>query len=260
MTIRIAWLYYDILNIYGDRGNILAFIYRCKQRGIKTILDRISIGNQLKKGYYDFIFGGGGQDRQQLLAADDLCQKKTTLQEYAVQDTPMLMICGSYQLFGHYFLTYDQKKITGISIFDCFTVASKIRKIGNVVIRLNPNLSIYQSNNLTISDMLVGFENHSGNTFLNKKLKIKNNKIQTYPLGIAIKGSGNNGQDKTEGAVYRNVIGTYLHGSILPKNPHLADWLITKSLEHHYHQSIRLEPLDDKIEWQTHSFCQKLKK
>src|SRR4030042_7130369 len=123
LQLNIVWLYHDILNIYGDRGNILAFIYRSEKRGIMVKLDKISLGDKLRSGYYDFIFSGGGQDKQQLLAAKDLKTKKQTLKEYAGADTPMLLICGSYQLFGHYFLTAEQAKIPGISILDCITVA-----------------------------------------------------------------------------------------------------------------------------------------
>jgi hypothetical protein len=256
MDLKIAWLYHDILNTYGDRGNILALSYRCHSRNINIDIDQVSLGQPLKPGYYDLIFSGGGQDRQQLLAAADLADKKETLKKYADRGVPMLLICGSYQLFGHYFLTSEKNKLSGISIFDCITVASQQRKIGNTVISLNPNLSDLAGFQ-NMSDKLVGFENHSGNTFI-QKLNLQNARYKTLPLGRVIKGAGNNGQDKTEGAVYKNVFGTYLHGSVLPKNPHFCDFLITKALEQKYKRKITLKNLKDDEEWQAHRRCQKL--
>jgi len=185
----------------------------------------------------------------------------------------MLTICGTYQLFGHYFKTWTGKKIPGISIFNAFTIASKKRKIGNIVIRLNSQTCLLS--NLP-SLKLVGFENHSGNTFLKKnktsevvlrlrrisEVKKQSEETQrvreTHPLGKTIKGFGNNGQDKTEGAVYKNALGTYLHGPILPKNPHLADWLIKKALEVKYQKKIVLKTLDDRLEWQAHQKASRL--
>lgn len=241
MELIIAHLYPDLLNIYGDRGNIICLTNRCLWRGIKVKVVNLSLNNQLELKKYDLFFGGGGQDRQQLIVAKDLQTKAKILKAEANRGVPMLTICGTYQLFGHYFKTSDGIKIPGISIFDAHTIASQQRKIGNTVVQLNKLLNTKYS---ILNTKLVGFENHSGNTF------IKN--VKTYPLGQIIKGSGNNGEDKTEGAVYKNVFGTYLHGPILPKNPHFADLLIKLALEIKYQKKTYLKPLDDKIEWQAH--------
>lgn len=267
--LKIAWLYYDILNIYGDRGNILAFSYRCRQRNLKVKIERVSLGQELKANYFDFIFAGGGQDQQQVEAGKDLQNKKKILLDYAEKNTPMLLICGSYQLFGHYFLIADGKKITGISLFDTYTIASKKRQIGNVVVKINPDFAHLNSSTLNVSNskFLVGFENHSGRTYINSQFPKTKSKTQnsnfTIPLGKVIMGSGNNGKDKTEGAVYRNCVGTYLHGSLLPKNPHLCDWFIKKALARQMarqkSKGFYLKKLNDGLEWQTHNFCKKLK-
>jgi CobQ-like glutamine amidotransferase family enzyme len=239
MLLNICHLYPDLLNIYGDRGNIICLLNRCQWRGIKVKISNISLNDQLKPKKYDLFFGGGGQDRQQLLVSQDLQKKKKALKQEADRGAPILTVCGTYQLFGHYFKAHDKTKIPGISIFDAYTIASNIRKMGNIVVKINPkNLKLSHSKTLS----LVGFENHWGNTFLNK----------TAPLGKVIKGGGNNSEDKTEGAVYKNVIGTYLHGPILPKNPHLADWLIKKALEVKYGRKTTLKPLNDSLEWQAH--------
>lgn len=164
----------------------------------------------------------------------------------------MLTICGTYQLFGHYFKTHEGTKIPGISIFDAYTIASYKRKIGNIVIKVNPK-TLKLSHSKTLS--LLGFENHSGNTYT--KTITTPGVNTTKALGKVIKGFGNNGKDKTEGVVYKNVLGTYLHGPILPKNPHLADWLIKTALEIKYHQKVQLKPLDDLLEWQAHNQARK---
>jgi CobQ-like glutamine amidotransferase family enzyme len=240
MKLKICHLYPDLLNIYGDRGNIITLINRCKWRGIEVKVTNVSINDQLKNGQFDLFFGGGGQDRQQLIVAQDLQKKKKVLQQEADRGVPMLTICGTYQLFGHFFKTHQNIKIPGISIFDAYTVASSQRKIGNIIIKINKSLN-FQS--LSLNSKFVGFENHSGNTFV---------KGETKPLGKVVKGFGNNGQDKTEGAVYQNVLGTYLHGPVLPKNPHLADWLIQKALAVKYKKEVKLKSLDDSLEWQAH--------
>lgn len=242
MNLTIAHLYPNLLNIYGDRGNIICLKKRCQWRGIKVKIVKVSINDFLKPKAFDLFFSGGGQDRQQLIVAQDLQKKKKVLKQEANRGVPMLTICGSYQLFGHYFKTHNGVKIPGISIFDAYTIASHKRKIGNVVIKINKALCSKFS---VLSSDLVGFENHSGNTFLNSN-------SSTKPLGIVIKGYGNNDRDKTEGAVYKNVIGSYLHGPLLPKNPHLADWLIQKALEIKYGSKISLSPLNDKLEWKAH--------
>jgi lipid II isoglutaminyl synthase (glutamine-hydrolysing) len=232
MKLTIAHLYPRHLNIYGDQGNLDALIYRLKARNIKVILNQIGPNDCLKSGNFDLLFSGGGQDRHQLMVAKNLTSKKNIIRKAVENNIPMLTICGSYQLFGHFFKPFKSPKIQGLGIFNAYTKASKIRKIGNIVI---------ESNWLS-PQTLVGFENHSGNTFLNDP---------SQSLGKVKYGSGNNDLDKTEGAKLNNCLGCYLHGSVLPKNPHLTDWLIKKALGNIY-SSVKLKKLDDQLELQTH--------
>lgn len=249
MELIIGHLYPDLLNIYGDRGNIICLVNRCLWRGIKVKVVNISLNNPLKSGQIDLFFGGGGQDRQQLIVAKDLQTKAMVLREEANRGTPMLTVCGTYQLFGYYFKIEDGSRIPGISIFDAYTIASHERKIGNIIVSINPFINTkYQIPNTN----LVGFENHSGSTFLQTPSN-KQQAARTYHMGTVIKGYGNNGKDKTEGAIYNNVFGCYLHGSLLPKNPHFADLLIKLALEKKYSTSISLKLLDDQLEWQAHN-------
>lgn len=229
MQLTLAHLYPDLMNIYGDQGNVQALKFRCQQRQIKLIIRPIHLNDPLPSGSFDLLFGGGGQDQQQQLISLDLLNRKNVLLKAAQNQVPMLTICGSYQLFGRYFQPFSGAKMTGIGIFDAYTVASKQRKIGNIIIK-------------TEWGELVGFENHSGNTFLMPGTK---------HLGKVILGFGNNGQDKTEGAVINNVFGCYLHGPLLPKNPHFCDYLIQLALANKY-GPIKLQPLNNQLEWQTH--------
>jgi len=228
MELILAHLYPKQMNIYGDQGNITAFKYRCHQRQINLIVKSININSPLPSGSFDLLFAGGGQDQQQALISQDLLSRKKILTQALNHHIPMLTICGSYQLFGRFFKPFKGPKLKGLGLFDAYTLASKQRKIGNIIID---------------SDFgpLVGFENHSGNTFLSGSTKA---------LGKVIKGFGNNDQDKTEGAVKNNLIGCYLHGSLLPKNPILCDHLIKTALENKY-KSVKLKPLSDKLETQA---------
>jgi hypothetical protein len=253
MQLTIGHLYPDLLNIYGDRGNIICLVNRCRWRGIKVKVINISIGDLLKPKTHDLFFGGGGQDRQQMIVAKDLQTKAKVLREEANRGVPMLTVCGTYQLFGQYFKAEDATVIPGISIFDAYTIASPQRKIGNIVVEMSQTIINHTA--YTSNPNLVGFENHWGSTYINKnsKLEIRNSKFSTFPLGKVIKGFGNNGKDKTEGAIYNNVFGSYLHGSLLPKNPHFADLLIRLALEMKYKTSIALKSLNDSLEWQAHT-------
>lgn len=241
MVLKIAHLYPTLMNIYGDRGNLTTLIYRSKLRNIKVEINSISPGEVLNSNETDLIFGGGGQDRQQFLIAADLQKKKAVLQNLIGSGVPALLICGSYQLFGHYFKTATGKEIPGIGIFNLYTVASAKRKIGNVVVESSVDFK-ENPNSSARPNFIVGFENHSGNTFLDP---------QTQPLGKVVVGFGNNGSDQTEGAIYQNAFGSYLHGSLLPKNPHLADHLIYLALQKKY-RLCSLPKIDDGLEWQAH--------
>ncbi len=239
LKLNIAYLYPRSMNIYGDLGNITALTKRLKWRKIEAQVDEIEVGQKFNQAKYDFVFAGGGQDRHQLRIAQDLQTKKIEIKKAVDRGVVFLLICGSYQLFGYYFKTYDNNKIPGISVFDAYTIASDQRKIGNVIIKLPSSLNLK-------SDTLVGFENHSGNTFIKKS--------DTQKLGRVVRGFGNNGLDKTEGARIKNCFGTYLHGSLLPKNPHLADYLIRLGLENKYKQPFNLEPINDALELKAHDF------
>ena len=232
LKISIAHLYPKLLNLYGDMGNIITLKKRCEWRGIQVDFEEINIGDDIKN--HDFYFIGGGQDKQQEDVASELYSHRSELLAQRDDGAVFLGICRGYQLFGHYYKPHDKDKLAGISLLDAYTIAGEKRFIGNVTVKtdfLAPNT-------------LVGFENHSGLTYLEG---------DTVPLGIVSVGNGNNGKDGYEGARYKNVFGTYLHGSLLPKNPHFADFLITLALEKRYGEKFVLSKLDDDIEVQTHN-------
>ena len=231
LKISVAHLYPELLNLYGDMGNIITLKKRCEWRGIGFEYKKISLGGSIKE--HDLYFIGGGQDKQQQDVAYELYKNKDFLTDERDKGAVFLGICGGYQLFGHYYQPFDADKLLGISLLDAYTVAGKKRFIGNVTVKtdfLNPKT-------------LVGFENHSGLTYLQGTTK---------PLGKILTGNGNNGTDGFEGARFKNVFGTYLHGSLLPKNPQFADYLIELALEKRYGKKITLSKLDDKIEEETH--------
>lgn len=247
LKLSICHLYGDLMNTYGDNGNIETVKKRGQWRNIDVTVEAVSLGDDLTHDY-DFYFFGGGQDKTQGIVSLDLKSKAKKLKGSIEKGSVLLSVCGGYQLLQKYFKTKEGKIIPGIRLFDAYTEGSNDRMIQNLLIKINPRLqsgisasyrTTKQSNYPT--DMLVGFENHSGKTYLGKN---------TQPLGRVILGSGNNGEDKTEGAVYKNAFGCYLHGSLLPKNPHFADYLISKALEKKYGK-IKLQPLDDEFEWQA---------
>lgn len=239
MNLTIGYLYGDLMNIYGDRGNIIALEKRAQWRSIKVKIKNISIGDKITPRRCDIFFFGGGQDQQQELVAADLQSsgKGKLIKDEVGRGVPLLSICGGYQLLGEYYKPHKGPKLPGIGLFKAYTVASDKRMIGNIVIHMTSKIRLLTSE-------LVGFENHSGKTYLRK---------QAEPLGTVMKGYGNNGEDKTEGCVYKNAIGCYMHGSLLPKNPHLTDWLLKKALEVKYKRDIELEPLDDLFEKKAHN-------
>ncbi len=214
------------MNIYGDTGNITVLKKRSEWRGIKVEVKNISVGDKLKTGECDIYFFGGGQDQSQNKVANDLQSKAKVLKAEAERGVPFLSICGGYQLLGEYYEPFTGPKLEGADIFPAYTKASSERMIGNIVID-------------TEFGKLVGFENHSGKTFLKEGAK---------SLGKVIKGFGNNGEDGFEGCIYNNAIGCYMHGSLLPKNPELADWLIAKALEIKYGRVFKLTDLNDNFE------------
>lgn len=241
MKLIIGYLYGDLMNIYGDTGNIIALKKRTQWRGIDVEVKNISTGGKLKKGETDIYFFGGGQDQAQGIVATDLVKsgKGKVIKSEVERGVPLLAICGGYQLLGEYYTPHKGPKLEGVGLFPTYTIASHNRMIGNIVINVHSSqFTVKLTNNY-----LVGFENHSGKTYLRKVAK---------PLGKVISGFGNNGEDQTEGCVYKNAIGCYMHGSLLPKNPELADWLIQKALETKYGKGVQLKPLDDSFENQAH--------
>lgn len=203
----ILQLYPRDMNIYGDWGNVLTVMRRAQWHGYEPVLHEYDPGDAFPENV-DIIIGGGGQDSGQDKIQADLLKIGTKLHELVRDDTPMLVICGLYQLFGNFFRTKDGHEIKGIGVFNLETHGGPERMIGNIV------------TNSSEFGEIIGYENHSGQTFLGEGLQ---------PLGKIVKGAGNNGQDEFEGARVRNVIGSYMHGSLLPKNPAIADWLIEKA-------------------------------
>jgi lipid II isoglutaminyl synthase (glutamine-hydrolysing) len=249
--LTLGHLYPDQLNLYGDRGNILVLQQRCQQRGIDLRVVSLGLGDALAPDEYDLLFIGGGQDREQTPVAQDLHDIKGIGLWAAIEDDmPVLAVCGGYQLLAHYYRPANGPDMRGLGVFDAWTINKgprAARCIGDVAINWN-------------GSTLVGFENHGGRTYLGA----------AKPLGKVLKGHGNNSEDATEGAVYRNTYGTYMHGSLLPKNPHFADYLIGLALRRKYERTndttsaedtdserdplAVLTPLDDTLEWQAHAF------
>lgn len=210
-------LYPEIMNIYGDRGNVLYFKYRASIYGVNVKIENISLENGFNLYNADIIFMGGGQDAEQaLIYSDFIKNKKNILKEALDKDKIMLAVCGSYQLLCDYYKSSDNKIIKGISLFKGYTEAKSPRLIGNIAIKFEDEVE-------------VGFENHGGRTYLEKDQK---------PFGNVLRGFGNNGEDKTEGARTNNFFGTYLHGSFLPKNFAFCDYLIDIALKNRHNISL----------------------
>lgn len=239
MELNICHLYPDILNLYGDRGNIITMKRRLEARGIGVHIDECSIGQPLDIDKYDIFFIGGGQDFEQEVLLRDLAAGKARDIRTAVEENKVfLAICGGYQMLGQYYKTWDGNQLDFIGAIDIHTIGAKERMIGNYMYRLTPESS---------GSIVVGFENHSGKTYLG---------ADVAPLGMVLKGYGNNGEDQTEGARYKNVFATYSHGSLLPKNPVLADFILQTALRYKYGSADPLSPLDDEIENRAHDYME----
>lgn len=277
MKLNICHLYPDLLDLYGDRGNILTLAARLRWRGIESNIQRASLGDTLDFHSMDILFIGGGSDREQSLLVDDLMKRKSELNAAIHDGLVVLTICGGYQLLGQYYQTSGGEKIPGLGILDLWTVAGPKRLIGNVIVDLNQRAMVENfktsewatfnknflkkpkqkealaqetmtkvKNSALIMEYspptLVGFENHSGKTYLGQGL---------ISLGKVLQGQGNNGEDDNEGMRYLNVFGTYLHGPILPKNPHFADLLLRLALERRGNTE-KFSKLDDHLEILAH--------
>lgn len=231
-------MYPEILNLYGDIGNIICLKNRCNWRGIKANIINFGLDekiNDLNEG--DIFLVGGGSDRGQNIVYSDFLKYSNAFSEIIENNAVVLAICGGYQLLGEKYINSEGREVPGLGIFDYSTLSEEGRLIGNVIIEntlgLNPKT-------------IVGFENHGGRTYSDYE-----------PLGIVNAGYGNNGKDDKEGMVYKNCIGTYLHGSLLPKNPHLADFLILNALKRKY-EIDQLSKLNDEFEYMAHKKVLKL--
>ena len=234
MELKICHMYPDVLNLYGDRGNVMCLQKRLAWRGIESTVERLPIGTDKSLSDFDLVFIGGGQDFEQQVLLEDLHRGKDREIRAAIEDgVAFLTICGGYQMLGHYYETYDGQRCDFIGAVDLVTVGSKTRMIGNYKFQCGPESG---------GSLVVGFENHSGKTRLGSGVK---------PLGTVLAGFGNNGEDKTEGVRYRNVFGTYSHGPLLPKNPALCDFILRTALERKYGKA-DLSPLDDAAELAAH--------
>ncbi len=246
-SLTIGWLYPELMSTYGDRGNIFVLQKRCEWRGIDvTILLINSETTNQELSTINLIFGGGAQDREQEIVMKDLFKKKAAITQLIENNIPALFVCGSPQLMGKYYEPSAGNRIEGLGIFDMETKHPgplDDRLIGNIVARINWNHLNHKSSIINHqSKYIVGFENHGGRTTLGPNAK---------PFASVVVGNGNNGQDGTEGVIYKNAIGCYFHGPLLPKNPHIADHLIATALQVKYHNDIELTPLDDELEIQA---------
>jgi len=229
--IRLCHLYPDLLNLYGDRGNILALARRASLRGIDFEVEAVSLGEHFDPDRYDMFFIGGGQDAEQnILRNDFVSVKGDKIKEAVVKNKVFLCVCGGYQMMGLYYEEHDGHRIECLGALNIWTVGKKSRFIGDTV---------YSCGLFPDSTTLYGFENHSGRTYLGEGVK---------PLAKVLTGAGNNGEDGMEGAVFKNVYCTYSHGSFLPKNPEMTDYLIKTALEVQKGGPVQLSPLATDVE------------
>ncbi len=231
MNLTIGHLYPDLLNLYGDRGNIQCMRKRCEWRGIDVQVNEYQLGDTINFNDLDIVLLGGGSDREQMIVCSKLKEIQKDFKAYVEDGGSVIAVCGGYQLLGHYYDT-DDGRIEGLSLVDLYTEQGSPRLISNIVI-----------NNDRFPYPITGFENHGGRTFIG----------DNTPFGHVQFGFGNNGTDGDEGVLYKNVVGTYLHGPLLPKNPHVCDYLLKNALERKYGTS-ELAPLPDSEEKEANSY------
>lgn len=234
MKITIGHLYPDLLNLYGDRGNIQCMKKRCEWRGIEAEVREFQLMDHIDFSGIDILLLGGGSDREQMIVCQKLKALQKEFRDYVEDNGVLIAVCGGFQLLGHYYDTEDGR-IEGLSLVDLYTEQGSPRLISNIVIE-----------NELFPYPIVGFENHSGRTYIQ----------ENQPFGKVSYGFGNNNKDKQEGVMYKNVIGTYLHGPLLPKNPHVCDLLLSRALEKKYGDG-KLEPLDDSQELEANQYIVK---
>jgi CobQ-like glutamine amidotransferase family enzyme len=236
VKIVVGHLYPDYLNIYADRGNIAVLSRRAAWRGHELEVRPVSIGDPVHPGEHDLLYVGGGQDREQALVAPDLLAKAAGVLEAAGAGAAVLAVCGGYQLLGRSYRDFHGTDLPGIGLFPFDTVAGDTRMIGDVLLdcELEPG----------VRRTLAGFENHAGRTQLDPGAE---------PLGRVVAGFGNDGESGFEGCRVGRAVGTYLHGPLLPRNPWLADWLLTQALAHRLGETPELAPLADELEDEAHA-------
>jgi len=232
--LHIAYLYPAHMNLYGDRGNLLVLRRRAEWRGWTVDVSEVEAGDPVDFAQVDLVLMGGGEDAHQALIAADFVARGRELKAALADGVPALAICGAFQLLGASYETAQGETLPGVGWFDMVTRAGATRAIGNVVVETTLDLS---------PRTLVGFENHGGRTWLGPA---------EQPLGFVVVGDGNNGHDRSEGAVKVSTVGTYLHGSLLPKNPHLADWLLAQA-QWRRTGSAGLDPIESDWEWDAHT-------
>jgi len=237
VNIRVGHLYPGYLNIYADRGNIAVLTRRAAWRGHELDVTEIGMGDDIVPGAHDLYYVGGGQDREQLLVADDLILKADALREAIDGGAALLAVCGGYQLLGRGYKGAHGEDMPGIGLLPLETVAGEKRMIGDVLLECELEPGERRT--------LAGFENHAGRTRLDPG---------AAPLGRVVSGFGNDGMSGYEGCRAGRVIGTYLHGPLLPRNPWLADWLLSQALAHRTGaDAVPLEPLPDRLEEEAHA-------
>lgn len=233
MELKILWMYHDLMDLYGDKGNIETLRYRASKRGINVVVDTCTLQEERNIEDYDIFFLGGGADKEQTLIYKDLLARKESILKAKESGIAFLLICGGYQLFGQYYLDQDGQKIDGLGIYDYYTESSDRdhRCIGNIVVKSN-----IHDKEVTV----VGFENHGGQT-----------KAVSNPFGQVLVGHGNTYKGEYEGYMDAQTIATYMHGPLLPKNPAIADEVILRGLNRRYAVD-KLEPLQDTLENAAH--------
>jgi lipid II isoglutaminyl synthase (glutamine-hydrolysing) len=236
VKVIVGHLYPDYLNIYADRGNMAVLARRAAWRGIGFELRTIGLGDPLRPGEHDLLYVGGGQDREQALVASDLAGRSPELEEAVEGGAAVLAVCGGYQLLGRFYRGRDGEEMPGIGLFPHETLAGDRRMIGDVLLECELRPGERRT--------LAGFENHAGRTYLDEGAE---------PLGHVVSGFGNDGESGYEGCRVGLALGTYLHGPLLPRNPWLADWLISAALVRKTGDWLALEPLHDELEAHAHA-------
>lgn len=232
MDLKILWMYHDLMDLYGDKGNAEVLRRRAEKRGIEVTLDTCTIGEEKNIDDYDLFFLGGGADKEQNLIFADLIQRKESIQQAMDHKTAFLLICGGYQLFGQYYKDQDGNVVEGLKFFDYYTIAGDrdSRCIGNIAVETTMDGKTFKA---------VGFENHGGQT-----------KNVSTPFAKVLNGHGNEMNSGYEGFMNDQVLATYMHGPLLPKNPDIADAILKRALKKRYGE-VELEPLDDTIEYKA---------